>query len=77
MDKLAYGWSPEEMHYQHPNLSLSQIHGALACYYDHQQEIDNDIQSEDPILMDRATELNPSLHPHDKNCGPWDRSQRG
>ena len=44
MDKLAHGWSPEEMHYQHPNLSLSQIHGALAYYYDHQREIDNDIQ---------------------------------
>jgi|SRR5687768_17476258 len=44
MDKMAYGWSPEEMHYQHPNLSLSQIHGALAYYYDHQQELDDDIQ---------------------------------
>ena len=44
LDKLAYGWSPEEMHYQHPNLSLSQIHGALAYYYDHQNKIDNEIE---------------------------------
>ena len=31
LDKLAYGWSPEEMRLQHPLLSLAQIHAALAC----------------------------------------------
>src|SRR5215467_14683266 len=25
LDKLAYGWSPEEMHFQHPHLSMAQI----------------------------------------------------
>jgi len=30
LDKLAYGWSPEEMHLQHPHLSLAQIHPALS-----------------------------------------------
>lgn len=25
LDKLAYGRSPEEMHFQHPHLSLAQI----------------------------------------------------
>jgi uncharacterized protein (DUF433 family) len=44
MDKLAYGWSPEEIHFQHPHLSLAQIHGALTYYYDHQAEIDARIQ---------------------------------
>lgn len=29
LDKLAYAWSPEEMHFQHPTLSLAQIHAAL------------------------------------------------
>jgi uncharacterized protein (DUF433 family) len=43
LDKLAYGWSPEEMHLQHPHLSLAQIHSALAYYYDHQAEIDLEI----------------------------------
>ena len=23
LDKLAHGWSPEEIHFQHPDLSLS------------------------------------------------------
>jgi uncharacterized protein (DUF433 family) len=31
----AYGWSPEELHFQHPYLSLGQIHSALAYYWDH------------------------------------------
>ena len=39
LDRLAYGWSPEEIHFQHPDLSLAQIHAALAYYYDHQDEI--------------------------------------
>ena len=38
LDKMAYGLSPEEMHRQHPHLSLAQVHAALAFYYDHQAE---------------------------------------
>ena len=44
LDHLAYGWSPEEMHYQHPHLSLAQIHAALAYYFDHQLEFDKQIE---------------------------------
>ena len=43
LDKLAYGWSPEEIHFQHSGLSLAQIHAALTYYYDHQAEIDVEI----------------------------------
>jgi len=46
LDRLAYGWSPEEIHFQHPDLSLGQIHAALAYYYDHQAELDKVIASE-------------------------------
>jgi len=45
LDHLAYGWSPEEMHYQHPHLSLAQIHAALGYYFDHQAEFDTEIES--------------------------------
>lgn len=44
LDKVAYGWSPEELHFQHPDLTLGQIHSALAYYWDHQDEIDRDIE---------------------------------
>lgn len=38
---LAYGWSPAELHFQFPYLSLGQIHSALAYYWDHQAELDH------------------------------------
>ena len=44
VDKLAYGWIPDEIHFQHPNLALAQIHGALTYYYENQVEIDAQIQ---------------------------------
>lgn len=39
LDKLAHGSSPEEIHFQYPQLSLVQIHAALSFYYDHQSEL--------------------------------------
>jgi uncharacterized protein (DUF433 family) len=44
LDMIAHGWSPEEIHFQHSHLSLTQIHAALSHYYDHQQEMDVLIQ---------------------------------
>ena len=43
LDKLAYGWSAEETHLQHPYLSLAQIHAALSYYHEHQEQLDADI----------------------------------
>jgi len=40
LDQIAYGWSPEEIHFQHPHLSMAQIHAALSYYYDHQAAFD-------------------------------------
>ncbi len=44
LDKMAYGWSPEEIHFQHPHLSLAQIHGALTYYYENQSALDAQIR---------------------------------
>ncbi|MDO8673798.1 MAG: DUF433 domain-containing protein [Dehalococcoidia bacterium] len=44
LEQAAYGWSPEEMHFQHPYLSLGQIHSALAYYWDHKDDLDNDVE---------------------------------
>lgn len=43
-EKLAYGWSPKELHFQHPYLSLGQIHSALAYYWDHEAELNQDLK---------------------------------
>lgn len=42
--KLAYGWSPEEIHFQYPHLSLAQIHSALAYYYENREKLDANIE---------------------------------
>jgi uncharacterized protein (DUF433 family) len=57
MDKYAHGWSAEEIQAQHPHLSLAQIHAALSYYYDHQAEIDREIERmirEDEVLRAQA-----------------------
>ena len=41
--QAAYGWSPEELHFQFPHLSLGQIHSALAYYWDHRASLDENI----------------------------------
>ena len=43
LDRLAYGWSPEEIHFQHPGLTLAQIYAALTYYYDNQAQLDGEI----------------------------------
>jgi uncharacterized protein (DUF433 family) len=44
LNHLAYGWSPQELKFQHPYLSMKQIHSALAYYWDHKDEIDDQIE---------------------------------
>src|SRR3954452_16944673 len=43
LERSAHGWSPEELHFQHPYLALGQIHSALAYYWDHREAIDADL----------------------------------
>ena len=43
LDHLAYGWSAEAIHEQFPHLTLAQIHGALAFFYDHQAEFEQEM----------------------------------
>lgn len=43
LEMKAYGWSPEEIHFQHPYLSLGQIYSALAYYFDHIEAFEDDI----------------------------------
>jgi uncharacterized protein (DUF433 family) len=43
LDHLAHGSDAEEIRRHYPSLNLGQIHSALAYYYDHQQEVEQDI----------------------------------
>jgi uncharacterized protein (DUF433 family) len=55
MDYLAHGWSVEEMCRQHAGLTPAEAHSAMAYYFDHQAEIDAEIQAEvDQVQSDRT-----------------------
>jgi hypothetical protein len=59
LDRLAYGWSPEEIHFQHPALSLPRSMRRSRNYYDHQPELDAEIagqQDEVRRLREQAGE---------------------
>lgn len=57
LEKAAYGWSAEEIYYNHPYLTLGQIYSALAYYSDHQEELDRDIEQR----IERVDQLYHSL----------------
>ena len=46
MDHVGHGWSADEIHRQHPHLTLAEIHSALGYYFDHVEEIDREIGEE-------------------------------
>jgi uncharacterized protein (DUF433 family) len=60
MAQRAYGWSPEELHNQHPYLSMSQIHSALAYYWDHKAELDADIERREQYMQQAQQTALPS-----------------
>lgn len=47
LDKVAWGLDADQIHRQYPHLPLAKIHAALAYYYDHQAEIDAEIERQD------------------------------
>ena len=61
LEQHAHGWSPEELQYQHPYLTPGQIHSALAYYWDHRDELDQNIEHrlEHIDQLQRAQEPSP------------------
>ena len=43
-EEYLRGMAPADLLEAHPQLSLSQIHGALAYYYEHKEEFDREIE---------------------------------
>ena len=46
LDRIAHHWDADEIHRQHPHLSLGQIYAALAFYFDHKDELDAQIENQ-------------------------------
>jgi len=59
-EKIAYGWNPEELHLQHPYLTMGQIHSALAYYYDHEDKLNKDIEHRlQKVMQYKISKLTP------------------
>ena len=56
-EKHAHGWSPEELHFQHPEISLAAIYSALSYYYTYQTEIDTQIAEEQQTTQTLQNDL--------------------
>jgi uncharacterized protein (DUF433 family) len=44
------GQSPDEIVSAYPQFSLADVHAALAYYYDHREEIDEQIRADDGLI---------------------------
>ena len=62
LDRLAHHWDADEIHRQHPHLSLAQIHAALTYYHDHEDAmnrlIDEQLREAEKIC---ERTINPAL----------------
>ena len=51
-DHMAHHWHAEDICRQYPYLSLAQVHAALTYYYDHQQEMEQEIDDRQRRIAD-------------------------
>ncbi len=60
MDYLAHGWSVDEICRQHPYLAPAEAHAAMGYYFDHQAEIDAEVEAEWAEVRNDRGEANPA-----------------
>lgn len=61
MEHLNYGWSPAEIRRQHYNeLSMAQIHAALAYYFDNEAALNAQIEAETAYIESLREAAGPS-----------------
>ena len=60
LDHIAYGWTAEAIQENHPVLTLAQVYAALAWYYDHQADIDAEVERQSELLQALRAAAKPS-----------------
>jgi len=60
-DYLQSGMSADEICIHYPHLRLAEVHSAMAYYFDHQAEIDAELEEEQKLIEDwrKNTPLSP------------------
>ena len=59
-ERLAWGWSPEELFLHHPYLTLGQVFSALAYYADYQTEKDQALEADVDYMDELRAKAQPS-----------------
>jgi len=60
LDHIAYGWTAEAIQENYPALTLAQVYAALAWYYDHQVDLDAEIERQSEDLQALRAAVKPS-----------------
>ena len=65
VDHIVRGFSPVEIHFQYPYLSMAEIHAALSYYFAHREaidaEVDRDEAQADAIFSGRPKSITREL----------------
>lgn len=67
-DSELHGMTPDEIAAGYPQLTLAQVHAALAYYFDHAEEIKSELCCEQDLVRDAKERTGP---------GPLERKLRG
>lgn len=59
VDYLNHGWSADEIVLHYPHLKQAEVHSALAYYFDHQAEIDGEIDEEQRLISETRKKAQP------------------
>jgi uncharacterized protein (DUF433 family) len=60
VDYLNHGWSADEICIHYPHLKRAEVHSAMAYYFDHQSEIDGEIELEQRSIEKSRTNARPT-----------------
>jgi uncharacterized protein (DUF433 family) len=55
------GMAPDEIVFAHPTLTLSDVHAALAYYFENRETIDNSIREDEQFAAEMRAKAGPSL----------------
>jgi uncharacterized protein (DUF433 family) len=68
VDSEVYGMTPDEIAAGYPQLTLAQVHAALAHYFDHREEIQGEVREDRDLVQELKAKSGP---------GPLERKIKG
>ncbi len=61
-DHEMHGPTPEQIAREYPQVTLAQVHAALAYYFDHREEVQRQIKEDAEFAVVQATEARSGVH---------------